>query len=552
MDIKSKDNFRFIVLRIMSFLVLLAGVLGIAVACINFKDIKYYIKSLFITEDESIQQLDESQWVDYRDWGNESVYLYEIVKYAVTESESFRQESSLFSQGNIYPYENIYSKIRVYIDKLGLTDLLTKKEYRFFLVDKENTVIFSSWDILINIDYSNYNGINKIRNSINKDKNIQDNYNRYIYSDNDTIFTYMNQDVKLYIAVSDYYMVDISNIGKGSLLFAIFGIAFSLIGVILHARLSSKTTNDGRFGIKYFNIRLTAFLLAFFLVSGFIIIASIFFIWYEDTTIGSFETRTPEIWTYALAALYAGLTALTTTELGKGLYAAAQNARLLKQMKAELIANVSHDIKTPLTSIIGYINLLEHEDSLSKEAQYYIEVLKDKSERLKNIISDLFELSKSTSGNSDLDIKMIDLTTLILQTLADMEDAITQSGQTIKEDLPGRAVFIKADGKKIYRVFQNIIGNALKYSVTDEPITVICKLAGKKAVVEIQNTASYKMDFDEEEILTKYKRGKGSMPEEGIGLGLSIADSFVKECGGEFGIKIEGDQFKVILEFKIV
>ena len=229
---------------------------------------------------------------------------------------------------------------------------------------------------------------------------------------------------------------------------------------------------------------------------------------------------------------------------------AEQNANILKKMKTDLIANVSHDMKTPLTSIIGYVDLLEQEENLSDEAKGYIEVLKNKSDRLKNIISDLFDLSVGSSGNSGVLIEKLDLTQLVQQALAEMEDAILKSGFEIIEQLPETCVFINADGNKIYRVFQNILDNALKYSLSGTPVWISLIVVGKKASLSIQNTSSYEMHFNEIDVLEKYVRGDHLKVDDGIGLGLSIAETFAKACGGELKVKIDGDQFIVTVEFK--
>ncbi|MEI6580105.1 MAG: HAMP domain-containing sensor histidine kinase, partial [Eubacteriales bacterium] len=238
--------------------------------------------------------------------------------------------------------------------------------------------------------------------------------------------------------------------------------------------------------------------------------------------------------------------------IGDGLNAAVRNAISSEKLKTELITNVSHDLKTPLTSIIEYINLISQEDGLSPEVKDYLGVLKNKSERLNNIISDLFDLSKSASGNSELIIEKLDLKKLVVQTLADMDDKVVNSGHVVKQSLPETEVFINADGKKLYRVFQNVIDNALKYALEGTRIFIDLKVVGLKAIVEIHNTASYEMDFTEQEILERFTRGDKSRTTDGTGLGLSIAETFTKACGGDFNIKIDGDQFRVIIEFNIL
>lgn len=230
---------------------------------------------------------------------------------------------------------------------------------------------------------------------------------------------------------------------------------------------------------------------------------------------------------------------------------------LKSQMKSEntktaLITNVSHDLKTPLTSIITYVDLLSKEDDLSETSRDYVNIIAGKAERLKHIVSDLFDLSKSVSGNIPLDLDILDLRKLMEQTLADMKDRIENSGHTLKIDLGQEPVNIFSDGKKLYRVFQNVIDNALKYSLAGSRIFIDLSSSGDTVTVAVKNTAGYEMNFTEEEILQRFTRGDESRTGEGSGLGLSIAESFTQSCGGAFDLTIDGDQFKVTVSFPTV
>jgi signal transduction histidine kinase len=230
---------------------------------------------------------------------------------------------------------------------------------------------------------------------------------------------------------------------------------------------------------------------------------------------------------------------------------------LTSQMKSEntktaLITNVSHDLKTPLTSIITYVDLLSKEEDLSETSRDYVNIIAGKAERLKHIVSDLFDLSKSVSGNIPMELDILDLKTLMEQTLADMKEPIEGSGHAIKVNLGQETVNIFSDGKKLYRVFQNVIDNALKYSLEGSRIFIDLKSSGNKVAVTIKNTAGYEMNFTEEDVLQRFTRGDESRTGEGSGLGLSIAESFTQSCGGTFKLQIDGDQFKVNVEFPTV
>lgn len=238
--------------------------------------------------------------------------------------------------------------------------------------------------------------------------------------------------------------------------------------------------------------------------------------------------------------------------IGEGLQKSVEHQIKNEKMKMDLITNVSHDLKTPLTSIISYIDLLSKEKNISEEERDYIRILAQKSDSLKNIVADLFDLAKVTSGNSEIELEEIDMHKLIIQTLADMEDKIDSSKYIIKTVLPDLPACVLADGKKMYRVFQNVIDNALKYSLTGTRIFIESEIVNDKINISIKNTASYEMDFTEDEILERFSRGDKSRTTDGNGLGLSIAQSFTQACGGQFKILIDGDQFKVNISFDII
>jgi signal transduction histidine kinase len=220
-----------------------------------------------------------------------------------------------------------------------------------------------------------------------------------------------------------------------------------------------------------------------------------------------------------------------------------------ERMKIDLITNVSHDLKTPLTSIISYVDLLKKEEGLPQPARDYIGILAQKSERLKHLIQDLFDLSKASSENMAVDLEKIDLGRLIKQTLADMEEPINNSGLAFRVNIPEEPVYIISDGKKLYRVWENLISNALKYSLAGSRVYIDLIQNGRGAVATVKNTANYEMDFTEDEILQRFVRGDQSRSTEGSGLGLSIAQSFAAICGAQLSVKIDGDLFKVELAF---
>ncbi|WP_309559733.1 sensor histidine kinase [Clostridium tagluense] len=218
-----------------------------------------------------------------------------------------------------------------------------------------------------------------------------------------------------------------------------------------------------------------------------------------------------------------------------------------ERLKSELITNVSHDLKTPLTSIINYVDLLKKEDLSNEKAQGYIDVLDRKSQRLKILIDDLFEASKMASGAVELNMEKVDVTALLSQALAELHEKINNSSLIFKLKVPKEKVYANLDGKKTWRVFENLINNILKYSLPRTRVYIDLVVDDYKIIITMKNISSYEMDFDKEEIFERFIRGDKSRNTEGSGLGLSIAKSILELQGGNLSIEIDGDLFKVKL-----
>ena len=228
-----------------------------------------------------------------------------------------------------------------------------------------------------------------------------------------------------------------------------------------------------------------------------------------------------------------------------GLNKVIEEAVRSERMKGELITNVSHDLKTPLTSIINYIDFLDKEDISEEEKKKYISILKERSNRLKVLIEDLFEVSKASSGNMELNMENIDLIALIRQTLGEFEEKIEKSTLSFIKEIPYDKVIIYADGKKTFRVFQNIISNILKYSMDHSRVYINVSEEEEFVCIVFRNISKYRLNMNEEEILERFKRGDSSRTTEGSGLGLAIAKSLIELQGGKFEVIIDGDLFKV-------
>ena len=221
-----------------------------------------------------------------------------------------------------------------------------------------------------------------------------------------------------------------------------------------------------------------------------------------------------------------------------------------ERMKSELITNVSHDLKTPLTSIINYVELIKKEENITPEyLKDYINVLDSKSKRLKVLIEDLFEASKASSGNIELNMEKIDITQLLRQSIGELEEKLSEANLDLKINVPEDKVYVRADGRRLYRVLENLLSNISKYSLPNTRVYIdITEVEGRVKLI-MKNISSYELNFDPEEIMERFKRADDSRNTEGSGLGLAIARDLVKLQGGEFAIDIDGDLFKSIIEF---
>ena len=220
-----------------------------------------------------------------------------------------------------------------------------------------------------------------------------------------------------------------------------------------------------------------------------------------------------------------------------------------ERMKTELITNVSHDLKTPLTSIISYTELLSKVEGLPEEAQDYVQVIAKKSDRLKNLTQDLFDISKAQSGNEEIVFEKLDAELLINQAIAEFDKEI--EGSKIKFCVDAdKELYFPADSRKMSRVVNNLISNILKYSMKNTRAFISAKEKDGQIIFEFKNTSAYPLDFDAEEIMGRFIRGDESRTTEGNGLGLAIAKSYTELCNGTLDIVLDGDLFKAVIRFK--
>ena len=222
-----------------------------------------------------------------------------------------------------------------------------------------------------------------------------------------------------------------------------------------------------------------------------------------------------------------------------------------QRMKTELVTNVSHDLKTPLTAIITYVNLLKIEQDPERQKEY-IDVLDRKSLRLKALIEDLFEISKASSKSVNLNIANIDIVNLFKQVKLEMEEKITEANLDFRLDIPEDKVIVALDGQKTYRIFENLIGNAAKYAMPHTRVYVKIAAEDGDAVFQMKNVSANELTFNPEEITERFVRGDSSRNTEGSGLGLAIVKSFVEIQKGKFWIETEADLFKAEIRWKLV
>ncbi|XCP86423.1 sensor histidine kinase [Roseburia hominis] len=221
-----------------------------------------------------------------------------------------------------------------------------------------------------------------------------------------------------------------------------------------------------------------------------------------------------------------------------------------QKMKTELITNVSHDLKTPLTAIITYVNLLKEEGDEEKR-RAYVGVLEQKSLRLKALIEDLFEISKASSDNITLNLVNLDIVGLFKQVSFEMEDKLRENGLVMRFSHPEERIILHLDSQKTYRIFSNLIGNISKYALPNTRVYAEIKVAGGEVVITLKNVSATELNFDPEEITDRFVRGDLSRNTDGSGLGLAIVKSFVELQGGTFRIETEADLFKAQIRWPV-
>ncbi|WP_286183921.1 HAMP domain-containing sensor histidine kinase [Clostridium sp. CCUG 7971] len=244
--------------------------------------------------------------------------------------------------------------------------------------------------------------------------------------------------------------------------------------------------------------------------------------------------------------------ASSINNLTDGLENALEEKLKSEKMKTELITNVSHDLKTPLTSIVSYIDILKNNELDLKTTKDYINILDRKATRLKTLVEDIFEASKINSGDIELFIEKTDVKELLIQSIVELEDKIEKSKLDFIINTPDDSVFANIDGKKTFRVFENLINNITKYSLCGTRVYIDLDIVDDNIIITMKNISNHKLNISSNELLERFVRGDISRNTDGSGLGLSISKNLVDLQNGTLNLNIDGDLFKVVVKFKSI
>ena len=235
--------------------------------------------------------------------------------------------------------------------------------------------------------------------------------------------------------------------------------------------------------------------------------------------------------------------------IGSGLDAAVENSLKKERMQTELITNVSHDLKTPLTSIINYVDLMKRENPTDPKIQEYLRILDEKSQRLKVLTEDVVEASKASTGNIKLEMNDIDFVEMVQQVIGEFEEKFKEKNLTMMVHFTDEPSIIYADGQRMWRVLENVFGNVVKYAMEGTRVYAEISNRNKKVTFSLKNISAQSLNISADELTERFIRGDVARNTEGSGLGLSIAKSLTELQGGEFKLYLDGDLFKVMITF---
>ena len=235
--------------------------------------------------------------------------------------------------------------------------------------------------------------------------------------------------------------------------------------------------------------------------------------------------------------------------IGGGLDAAVENSLKKERMQTELITNVSHALKTPLTSIINYVDLMKRENPTDPKIQEYLRILDEKSQRLKVLTEDVVEASKASTGNIKLEMNDIDFVEMVQQVIGEFEEKFQEKNLTMMVHFTDEPSIIYADGQRMWRVLENVFGNVVKYAMEGTRVYAEISNRNKKVTFSLKNISAQPLNISADELTERFIRGDVARNTEGSGLGLSIAKSLTELQGCEFKLYLDGDLFKVMITF---
>lgn len=260
---------------------------------------------------------------------------------------------------------------------------------------------------------------------------------------------------------------------------------------------------------------------------------------------GDLEYKIPSQGNGEFGQLAAGI-----NEMTNAINLAAQNEMRTQRMKTDLISNVSHDLKTPLTSIVTYVDLLKQDNLSSEQRRTYLDILSQKTDRLCQLTDDLFEAAKASSGTMPVEMGTVDFLALLNQSLGEMGERVEASSLEFIIEHPEERYFVKADGRLLWRVISNLLSNVLKYSQDQTRVYVDFFRTGSMVTMEIKNISRQSLNMDPETLMERFKRGDESRTIEGSGLGLTIAKDLMRLMDGKIELSIDGDLFKAKVSLK--
>ena len=485
--------------------------------------------------------------------------------YSSYEEDKTLQATNFLLNKNIYDFMLQHNQLPIYSCIISLTLLVMIAIYLFWAIGHKkgeegislNTIDKIPYEIISIISF------NVLAIALTVVTNAFDIYIHYV-----VVILYMVFYVIGYVACSVWGVTTIKRI-KAKTFWRSF-LSYKIIRWVYRkmkkfiSEIEQKTPSSKKVFWYYWGFIVVSIILASLVGAGIaLILLIVFWIW-TFYRLRKYIRQQDEI-KEALEKIYQGKTdiylddkelqgilkemAIYINDIAGGFSNAIEESLKSERLKTELITNVSHDIKTPLTSIINYVDLLKKENIQDEKVKEYIQILDKKSQRLKKLTEDLVEASKVSSGNVKLDIKEINLKELMHQSIGEFKDRFEEKELKIEMSMPDEEIKINADNRYMYRIIENLFSNITKYALDGSRVYIDMKREKNIIEISIKNISKDKLNISSDELMQRFVRGDKSRYTEGSGLGLSIAKSLTQLQGGEFDIIIDGDLFKVVMKW---